>query len=78
MSPWNRIQAETEAIQSLVQLYDQARKCQDLFERAQMALPEPLKRFLGLDVAEYRSSATPPRPDLRFPLHTKTTRRGRQ
>lgn len=59
MSPWNRIQAETDAVQSLVQLYDQARKCQDLFERAQMALPEPLKRFLGLDVGEHSSTAAP-------------------
>lgn len=48
MSTWNRIQAETEAVQSLVKLYEQAQACREAYERAQMALPEPLKRFLGL------------------------------
>ena len=54
---WDRIQSETEAIQSLVSLYEQARRCRELYDRAQMALPEPLKRFLGLDQPEHKSSA---------------------
>lgn len=49
--------AEMEATQSLVELYAQAKKCQALFERAHMALPEPLRRVLGMNGTEERSSA---------------------
>jgi len=41
--------AEQEALRSLVELLDQAKKCQMLYERAHMALPEPLKRVLGMN-----------------------------
>jgi hypothetical protein len=41
--------AELEATRSLMELYEQAKKCQALFERAHMALPEPLRRVLGIN-----------------------------
>jgi len=51
--------AEMEATRSLVELYEQAKKCQALFERAHMALPEPLRRVLGMNSVTERSSAPP-------------------
>jgi hypothetical protein len=51
--------AEMEATRSLVELYDQAKKCQALFERAHMALPEPLRRVLGINAIGERSAAPP-------------------
>lgn len=44
----DRFQAEQEASRSLMELFEQAKKCQILHERAHMALPEPLRRFLGM------------------------------
>jgi hypothetical protein len=41
--------AELEASRSLVDLIEQAKKCQSLYERANMALPEPLRRVLGMN-----------------------------
>ena len=35
-------------MRSLLDLMEQADECKQLFERANMALPEPLKRFLGI------------------------------
>jgi len=43
--------AELEASRSLVDLIEQAKKCQALYERANMALPEPLRRVLGMNGA---------------------------
>ena len=54
---WERIDAERLALQSLMDLYEQAKKCQQLFEGAQMALPEALQRFLG--VSEHTAKSTP-------------------
>jgi len=51
--------AELEATRSLVELYEQAKKCQALFERAHMALPEPLRRVLGMSGAVEKTT-TPP------------------
>jgi hypothetical protein len=51
--------AEMEATQGLVELYAQAKKCQALFERAHMALPEPLRRVLGMNGTEDKTSAPP-------------------
>lgn len=48
MEGLDRLRAEKEAIQSLADLIDGAEECRALYERADMALPEPLKRFLGL------------------------------
>jgi hypothetical protein len=44
----DQITAEQEATQSLVKLFEHARRTQMLYERAHMALPEPLKRLLGM------------------------------
>lgn len=51
--------AELEATRSLVELYEQAQKCQTLFERAHMALPEPLRRVLGMNATGEKASAPP-------------------
>jgi hypothetical protein len=45
----DQIGAEEEAVQSLAELLAQARKCRMLYERANMSLPEPLKRVLGMN-----------------------------
>ena len=44
----DQITAEQEATQSLVKLFEHARRAQMLYERAHMSLPEPLKRLLGM------------------------------
>jgi hypothetical protein len=46
----DQIGAEEEAIQSLMDLLAQAKRCRGLYDRAHMALPEPLKRVLGMSV----------------------------
>jgi hypothetical protein len=51
--------AELEATRSLMELYEQAKKCQALFERAHMALPEPLRRILGMDGSSGKAAAPP-------------------
>jgi hypothetical protein len=45
----NQLDAEHEAIGSLMELLEQAKKTQRLYERAHMSLPEPLKRMLGMN-----------------------------
>jgi hypothetical protein len=45
---FERIDAERQAFQSMLELYEQAKRCQRLFEQAEMALPEALQRFLGV------------------------------
>lgn len=45
----DRIQFEQEAVKSLMELYEQSRKCRQLYERANMALPEALQRFFGMN-----------------------------
>lgn len=64
---FDQIAAEQEATQSLVKLLEQARRCQLLYERAQMAFPEPLKRLLSMNgssaaVAVMRKELTIPAP----------------
>lgn len=60
--------AELEAQRSLLDLYEQAKKCQVLFEHAHIALPEVLKRVLGMSAATDKSSASrivaPQRPPM--------------
>jgi hypothetical protein len=53
----NQLDAEQEAISSLMEFLDHAKKCQRLYERAHMALPEPLKRVLGMNGAGGNSLA---------------------
>src|ERR1035437_3262607 len=43
-----KIGAEQVALKSLLDLMDRAQECRRLYERADMALPEPLRRMLGL------------------------------
>ena len=45
---WDPIQAEQEAYQSYMALLDQARKCADLYSRAELDLPERVQRLLGM------------------------------
>jgi hypothetical protein len=60
--------AEHEAQRSLLDLYEQAKKCQQLFERANVALPEVLKRVLGMSGASQKANishvAAPERPPM--------------
>ena len=49
--------AELEASRSLVELIEQAKKTQVLYERAQMSLPEPLRRLLGMNGVGGRASS---------------------
>jgi hypothetical protein len=45
---WDQIQYEEEAYKSVMALLEQARMCQQLHERAGLALPERVQRLLGL------------------------------
>jgi hypothetical protein len=44
----DRLNVEQRAMRSLLELMESGEECRKLFERANMALPEPLKRFLGI------------------------------
>lgn len=44
----DRLNVEQRAMRSLLDLMEQAEECKALFERANMNLPEPLMRFLGM------------------------------
>ena len=67
MSP-DLFNAEQEALRSLMDWLDQARKIQTLYERAHMALPEPLKRVLGMNVANDKSSSSQVAPPEKPPM----------
>jgi hypothetical protein len=54
---WTQIGAEREAIESLMVLYTQAEKCKELYEKAGMALPEALQRFLGMSESTAKSTS---------------------
>jgi hypothetical protein len=60
--------AELEAQRSLLDLYEQAKKCQVLFEHAHIALPEVLKRVLGMNGAGDKAATSritaPQRPPM--------------
>lgn len=60
--------AELEAQRSLLDLYEQARKCQQLFEQAHIALPEVLKRVLGMSGTAHKATVShvsaPERPPM--------------
>ncbi len=55
-----RIGLERDAVQSLMDLYEQAERCQQLHEQAHLPLPEPLKRFLGMSINGDRLGAVRP------------------
>jgi hypothetical protein len=46
---FDRLNREEEAAESFVALMKQAKKCVELYIRAQMALPEPLQRMVGIE-----------------------------
>jgi hypothetical protein len=48
MTTRDDIQNEQDALQSLMELYDLAKRCHMLYEKAHMPPPERLKRFLGI------------------------------
>jgi hypothetical protein len=56
LTGWDKLDAEREALKSLMDLYDQAKKSQQLHEAAGMSLPEPIKRFLGINYQATGSS----------------------
>ena len=59
----DRMGAEQEALRSLLSLLEQAERCRQLYERAGMTIPEPLRRILGIadaDVAPHPRVSVPP------------------
>src|SRR5712691_3572175 len=54
-------------------LYEQSKKCRELYERANMALPEPLQRFLGMNGAGHGASV-PGRSAVYIPPPQKPNR----
>lgn len=42
------LDVELQAAQALVALYEQAKRCKQLYESAGLVIPEPLQRFLGI------------------------------
>jgi hypothetical protein len=56
----DRIDAERQAITSLMELYEQADKCRKLYERAELTLPEALQRFLGMSEQAAKQSVNRP------------------
>lgn len=67
----NLFNAEQEALHSLMDLYDQAKKCRTLFEQAHMALPEPLKRVLGINGTGDKTVASHIAPPTMPPMPTE-------
>src|ERR1700722_20760921 len=51
--------AEMPAPRSLLDLYEQAEECRTLFERANIALPEVLKRVLGMNGTGAKQTSQP-------------------
>jgi hypothetical protein len=62
----DKLQDEAEAVQSLLSLYELARKTKQLYDRAGLAIPERLLKFITSDNADSRptgrSSMKVPRP----------------
>jgi hypothetical protein len=65
---YDLLTAEQEATRSLMELFEQAKKCQQLHERAQMTLPEPLKRMLGMSTNGTKKAVMSIPPPERPPL----------
>jgi hypothetical protein len=54
----DQISAEQEAIQSLSRLIDLAKECERLYQRAHMAMPEPLKRLFAVNGTAPKTTAS--------------------
>lgn len=59
-------QAERDALKSLLELMEAADRCKQLYARAQMEAPEPLRRFLGLNRSQGEPKPALTVPDLEF------------
>lgn len=66
----NRLHAEQAAVQGLLELLEKAQECRQLYERAGMALPEPLKRLLSSGTEQ----AGPSSGTVQIPLMRRTRR----
>jgi hypothetical protein len=69
--------AELEATRSLAALLEAAERCREVYERAHMALPEPLKRLYGIGVplsaeAKAKPSLTIPPPEFARPPESQS------
>jgi hypothetical protein len=60
---FDSLAAEQEAAQSFVELVAQAKRCQQLYERANMTLPESVKRFFSLHTNGKKLVASVPPPE---------------
>jgi hypothetical protein len=65
---WDQIQSEQDACESYSALLAQARKCQELYVRAGLALPDRVQRLLGV-TSDSGAKTTPriPPPEKRSP-----------
>jgi hypothetical protein len=64
---WGKITAEMEAYQSVSMLFEAARKCQELHERAGLQLPERVRRLIEDTLpTESKSVAPPMRPQAQI------------
>lgn len=52
MSTSTKWASEREATRSFLDLQEQAERCRDMYVRAHMRLPEPLRRFLDIDATD--------------------------
>jgi len=66
---WRKMDAEREALKSLMDLYDLAKKCQQLHEAAAMPVPESLKRFLGMSDSSGNAGALKRGTSIEPPSH---------
>jgi hypothetical protein len=62
---FDRFAAEQAALRGLLELIEKANQCRVMYERAGMALPEPLQRFLG--VAASDGPTQPGQPTISIP-----------
>ena len=69
----NNLNAEMEATLKLAEFLDMAKKCEQLYTRANMALPEPLKRVLGVNGTGTSTRVVIPAPQSpRAPLEAQS------
>jgi hypothetical protein len=66
---WRKLDAEREAVKSLMDLYDLAKRCQQLHEAASLPVPDPLKRFLGMSDHQGTGTATKREASVEPPFH---------
>lgn len=66
----DRLRAEHEALRALLELIEQAERVRQIYERQNMAFPEPLRRLLGMSEGHGRSpkiTASVPEPEYIAP-----------